>query len=84
MRISEKCRNNKHKNNSSDNPLTSCRTDGGKTEEGKNIKRKNNLISSGKPQTIMRNLIAPNLHNGCCSNIQSRTIQFTPLKKPIV
>ena len=28
MRISEKCRNNKH--NNSDNPLTSRRTDGGK------------------------------------------------------
>ena len=32
MRMSEKCRNNKTKqnNNNSDNPLTSRRTDGGK------------------------------------------------------
>ena len=29
MRMSEKCRNNNH-NNNSDNPLTSRRTDGGK------------------------------------------------------
>ena len=28
--MSEKCRNNKHNNNNSDNPLTSRRTDGGK------------------------------------------------------
>ena len=34
MRMSEKCRNNnntKHNNNNSNNPLTSRRTDGGKT-----------------------------------------------------
>ena len=30
MRMSEKCRNNKHNNNNSDNPLTSRRSDGGK------------------------------------------------------
>ena len=28
MRMSEKCRNNKHSNNNADNPLTSRRTDG--------------------------------------------------------
>ena len=30
MRMSEKCRNNKHNNKNSDNPLTSRRTYGGK------------------------------------------------------
>ena len=30
MRIPEKCRNRKHINNNSDNPLTSRRSDGGK------------------------------------------------------
>ena len=31
MRMPEKCRNNYiHNNNNPDNPLTSCRTDGGK------------------------------------------------------
>ena len=30
MRMSEKCPNNINNNNNSDNPLTSCRTDGGK------------------------------------------------------
>ena len=28
MKMSEKCRNNKHNSNNSDNPLTSRRTDG--------------------------------------------------------
>ena len=32
MRMSENCRNNKHNNNNSDNPLTSRQTDGGKKD----------------------------------------------------
>ena len=33
MRMPEKCRNsNKHNNNNFDNPLTSCRIDGGKNK----------------------------------------------------
>ena len=33
MGMSEKCHNNKHNNNNSDNPLTSRRTDGGKNSD---------------------------------------------------
>ena len=37
--MSEKCRNNKH-NNNSDNPLTSRRTDGGKDKKRSQLKFK--------------------------------------------
>ena len=33
MRMPEKCRNNNNKHDNSDNPLTSCRTDGGKKRD---------------------------------------------------